>query len=67
MSEVLREVSEELALAELAPELSGELAPRLADADTVRAVLEQVGGPGKKEIGETVSGSASVRDVVVAA
>ena len=65
MSEVLREVSEELALAELAPELSGELAPRLADADTVRAVLGQVGG--KKEIGESVSGSASVRDVVVAA
>jgi transcriptional regulator with XRE-family HTH domain len=52
MSEVLREVSEELALAELSP------------ADAMRAVLEPVGIPG----GENVPGtSASVRDVVVAA
>ena len=67
MSEVLREVSEDLALAELSPELSGELAPQLSGADTMRAVFEQVGVAGGKEMPENVSGSASVRDVVVAA
>jgi transcriptional regulator with XRE-family HTH domain len=67
MSEVLREVSEDLALAELSPELSTELAPHLANADAVRAVLEQVGGSGGQEIADNVAGSGSVRDVVVAA
>ena len=60
MSDVLREVSEELALAELSPELAPELA-----TDAMRAVLEPVDAPGTGD----VSGSASVRDreVVVAA
>jgi transcriptional regulator with XRE-family HTH domain len=59
MSDLMREVSEELALAELAPELSSDL----ATADAMRTVLEQVGVTGT----DNVSGSASVRDVVVAA
>jgi transcriptional regulator with XRE-family HTH domain len=62
MSDLLREVSEELALAELSPELSPELASAgLSGSDPMRAVLERVSG------GDDVSASASVRDVVVAA
>lgn len=62
MSDLLREVSEELALAELSPELSPELASAgLSGSDPMRAVLEHVSG------GDDVSASASVRDVVVAA
>src|SRR6266542_6135922 len=51
MSDLMREVSEELALAELAPELSSDL----ATADAMRSVLEQVGVTGT----DNVSGSAS--------
>jgi transcriptional regulator with XRE-family HTH domain len=59
MSDVLREVSEDLALAELSPELSGDL----ASSEAMRAVFDSVG----VNDAEKISDSASVRDVVVAA